>query len=114
MEMATERLSRTMKQEYGKMVAAHMRAANAGSFEAWYAGSEAAYAERVTGNRRADLRKRWAERRRPVYEDACRGIVETGAGYGTLKALERRGRIEILPSTTGSYRVRLLNWSAQA
>jgi len=106
----TTTMSKTMQAEYDKMVHEHLRAGNAGSFEAWYAGSEEAYAERVTNNRLPEIRQRWAERRRPVYEDACKGIVETGAGYGTLKALERRGYVEILPSLTGSYRVKLLHW----
>ena len=102
------KLSKTMQDEFDKMVEAFAKAQNAGSFEAWYAGSEEAYAERVTNNRLPEIRQRWAERRRHVYEEALEGIVETGAGYGTLKALERREYIKILPSLNGSYRVKLL------
>lgn len=104
------KLSKTMQEEYEKMVGEFEKAQNAGSFEAWYAGSEEAYAEKVAAMlpRRRRIHIIFASRRREVYEDACNGIVETGAGYGTLKALERRGIIEVLPSVNGNHRVKLL------
>lgn len=107
------KLSKTMQEAFDGMVGEFERAQNAGSFEAWYAGSDEKYAElasmwdsKYTGKRH-ETRMRLIDEARERYQDALDGFVLTGAGYGTLKALERRRYIEIAPATT-MYRVKLL------
>lgn len=107
------KLSKTMQEALGEMVGEFEKAQNAGSFEAWYAGSDENYAElasmwdsKYTGKRH-EMRMRLVDRARERYQDTLDGCVLTGAGYSTLKALERRGYIEIAPATT-MYRVKLL------
>lgn len=110
-ERAKDNLSDTMRTALDQMEQVVRKARNAGSFECWYQGHPKHYETwlreytEAWGERRAQLRVKDARER---YENALEGIVATGATLGTLKALERRGLIEMkLPSAYG-HRVKLL------
>ena len=102
-----EGLSEAMQEAYDGMLRYYRKAVEAKSFEAWYAGSEEAYAEKRAkrverlGERSFELFEKDARKR---YEMALEGIVGANAPMGTVKALERRGLVKY----DGLRRVKLL------
>ena len=95
------KLSKTMQEAYDRMVRRYRKAQDAGSFEAWYAGSEQAYRERYDG---VKFHEYYVADERAEYERALKGIVPMDCTEGTMTALERRGLVEYV----GLRRVKLL------
>lgn len=103
-----EGLGKAMQEAYDGMLYCYRKAVEAESFEAWYAGSEEAYAEKRAkrierlGERSFELFEKDARKR---YELALEGVVGANAPMGTVNALERRGLVKY----DGMRRVKLLN-----
>lgn len=107
------KMTDTMQHAYDHIREQVEWAYSAGSFAVWYTGSEEAYEDwlikraSALGERRT---RDMVKKARGRYALAMEGIVGAGeATYGTIKALERRGLVEIVDEySLNGHAVRLI------